>query len=390
MMIKNILKLIIPIPLRKAIFGAPKYFFYLFQINKNKIVFINFNGKGYGDNPKYICSEILRQKLAVDCVWMLEDMNAILPPKVRKISIHGLRCFYELATAHVIIINTNNVLPGKMKKKKGQIIIQTWHGSHAFKYIERQIDDMLSKSYIHDSKLSTKMTDVFISDGPNNTKLYRDAFQCTCDIIETGMPREDVLFEDDTSHLDTIRESLGIPKNKSILLYAPTFRNDGSTKAYDLDFSSILDALKQRFNSDWIMLLRLHPNVKNYNVHSDAKIIDVSSYGDVQELIAISNAVITDYSSIYHDFFISNKPVFLYTKDLDNYIKENRKLTPLFFQIPWNKNRNEEDLINDILNFDKNKYHEMITHYKNFTGAIADGKASSRVVEYIMQYFKKE
>lgn len=387
MTLKDILKIIVPVSLRRFIFEAPKYFCYFFRVNETKIVFLNFDGKGFGDNPKYICSEILRQKLNLDCVWLLTDMDSFLPDGVRKISIYSLKCFYELATAHIIVINTNNVLPGRLKKKDGQIVIQTWHGSHGFKYIERQADDMLSESYIHDSKLNTKMTDVFISDGPDNTKMYRDSFQCTCDVIETGMPREDILFENDSSHLAKIRELLRIPKNKSILLYAPTFRDDGSTEAYDLDFPRVLDALKQRFGGDWIALLRLHPNVRNYNVCSSNKdILDVSSYGDVQELIAISDVVITDYSSIYHDFFISNKPVFLYTPDLSNYVQRNRNLKPEFFKMPWKYNRNIDELLNEIYAFNETKYKKMTSNYINQIGAIIDGKASYRVVEYIKQY----
>lgn len=387
MLIRNMSKLIIPVSLRRFILGVPKYLCYFFSVNKKKIVFINFAGKGFGDNPKYICSEILRQKLDLDCVWLLANMDSFLPDGVRKISIHSLRCFYELATAHIIVINTNNVLPGRLKKKDGQIIIQTWHGSHGFKYIERQADDILSESYVHDSKLNTKMTDVFISDGPDNTKMYRDSFQCTCDVIETGMPREDILFEHDSSHLDKIRESLGIPRNKTILLYAPTFRDNGSTNAYDLDFPRVLNALKQRFGGDWIALLRLHPNVKNYNVcSSNADILDVSSYGDVQELIAISDVVITDYSSIYHDFFISNRPVFLYTPDLSSYVQSNRKLKPGFFKMPWKYNRDIDELLNEICAFNETKYKKMTSNYINQIGAIIDGKASYRVVEYIKQY----
>lgn len=387
MNMKHMLRTLLPTSVKKLIKAFPKYIFYWIPIQKNKIVFINFAGAPFGDNPKYICLEMVRQKLQVDQVWLLHNLRSFLPDGVRGVSLNSLRSFYELATAHVIIVNINNILPGRLKKKAGQIIIQTWHGSHGFKYIERQAEDTLTPDYISASKLSTDMTDIFISDGPENTQMYRAAFQCTCKIIETGMPREDILFTANQQQLDTIKDSLGIAKDKSILLYAPTFRDNKRTDVYNLDFDSILSALTQRFGHEWIILLRLHPNVKSCEINCDSnKIINVSSYGDPQELIAISDALITDYSSIYHDFFITEKPVFVYTPDLTDYITQNRHLKPSFFTMPWACNKDMHTLIENILHFDNEKYKKMVSDYRDSIGAIADGKASYRVVEYIKRF----
>lgn len=385
--IKYILKMLLPAAVKRLIKEFPKYIFYFTPVHKNKIVFINFDGASFGDNPKYICLEMLRQKLQLDQVWLLRDIHSYLPKGVRVVSLNNLQSFYELATAHIIIVNVNNILPSRLKKKDGQIIIQTWHGSHGFKYIERQADDTLTSGYIYASKLSTNMTDIFISDGPENTQMYRDAFQCVCKIIETGMPREDILFSANQQKLNAIKNSLGIAKDKSILLYAPTFRDNQRTDVYNLDFDSILSALAQRFGHEWIILLRLHPNVKSYKIYCDRnRIINVSSYGDPQELIAISDALITDYSSIYHDFFITEKPVFVYTPDLTDYIKQNRHLKPSFFTMPWACNKDMHALIEDILHFDNEKYKKMVRDYRDQIGAIADGKASYRVVECIKHF----
>lgn len=354
-------------------------------VKRKKILFINFGGSGFGDNPKYICLETLQQNLDLDRVWAVNNVYLELPKEVRPVKYRTVQYYYELLTAHIIVINTTNPFPKFFKKKSTQIIIQTWHGSHGFKYIERQADEMLPASYVEKSKNTTKMTDVFISDGPDNTQMYRESFHCTCDILETGMPREDILFSRDTSYFFQIKKKIGVELNKSILLYAPTFRVSNDKEIYNINFSSIIKSLKKRFNNDWIVLVRFHPNERDIPVYSD-DIINVSRYGDIQELIAVSDALITDYSSIYHDFFLMNKPVFLYTKDLDRYIQTNRHLKPMFFDMPWNRNETEQDLNQEILHFDGVKYKNMVNEYKKRLGLIADGKASYRVVDYIKKH----
>ena len=192
------------------------------------------------------------------------------------------------------------------------------------------------------------------------------------------------------NRLKRLREKLGINKSKKVLLYAPTFRDDGSMEAYDLNFKEVLSAMHHKFDGEWIALLRFHPNVSHINkIPTDGKvIINVSKYGDVQELIAISDVLITDYSSIYHDFFITNKPVFLYTKDIEHYIAKDRQLRPEYFKIGLNRNKTMATLLKDIMNFNLEAYQNLVMEYRKETGAIADGKATQRVVEYIKQYLQ--
>ena len=104
-------------------------------VNRHKIVLNNFQGRGYGDSPKYIAEEIIRQKLPDDLVWLVADLNMELPSGIRKVKLQSVRASYELSTAKVIISNVKVALP--YHKKRSQFYIQTWHGSMAFKAIEK-------------------------------------------------------------------------------------------------------------------------------------------------------------------------------------------------------------------------------------------------------------
>ncbi|MEE0899043.1 MAG: CDP-glycerol glycerophosphotransferase family protein, partial [Acutalibacteraceae bacterium] len=126
---------------------AIKFLFFLLPIKKSKILFINFNGRGYGCNPKYIAEEILNQKLPLDLVWCVSDTNEPLPSGIRKVKFRpDIKYFYEIATAKVIVTNVKNDLG--LFKKRGQYIIQTWHGSMGGKRAEGDALDTLSPQYI--------------------------------------------------------------------------------------------------------------------------------------------------------------------------------------------------------------------------------------------------
>ena len=141
---------------------------------QNKIVFVNFLGRGYGDSPKYIAEEILRQSLPYDLVWLVYNMNDIFPNGIRKVKFYSLKSRYELSTARVIISNTKGRLP--YFKRKSQYYIQTWHGGFGVKYIEKDIEQFLPKEYVRDSKYDSSITDLILSGSDFQTQVIKKSF----------------------------------------------------------------------------------------------------------------------------------------------------------------------------------------------------------------------
>lgn len=363
---------------------AVKSLFFLFPIKRNKVLFINFNGKGYGCNPKYIAEEILNQKLPLDLVWSLADINEPLPSEIRKVKHRSnIRYFYEIATSKVIVTNVKNDLG--LFKKKGQYIIQTWHGSMGGKRAEGDALDTLSPQYIKESRHNSKQTDLFISNSRALSDYFRKAFWCNCEILECGSPRNDIFFRDNASVNAKVREFFGINPNSKIALYAPTFRDDGSGEAYSLSGEKVLSAFNEQ-GGDWVLLIRMHPNASEFSkiFSYGERILDATSYPDMQELLCVSDALITDYSSSVFEMAVMKKAIYIYAADFEKY-NSTRGLLPAFLNMPYPFNKTEEQLVKTIADdAPQSVKTNAETFIKDF-GCTDNGTASKQVVERIKQ-----
>lgn len=354
--------------------------------SRQKIVFNNFHGKGYGDSPKYIAEEIIRQGLPYDLVWLVNDMNMSFPPGIRKVSLQSARSSYELSTARVIVSNVKVALP--YCKKKSQYYIQTWHGSMAFKAIEKDAIDKLQPQYVKESMEDSKHIDLFLSSNSVQTQEIQNAFWYDGEIFECGSPRNDMLYRP-LDYQQRIKERLGV-SGKKIVLYAPTFRDDFRTDVYNINLEKMRRHLDARFDGDWHVLVRLHPNVMGSNLFANTpNISDVTLYPDMQELLLIADVLVTDYSTIIYDEVIMDKLVLLYAPDLDDY-KTNRGLKQIYFDLPTRICQTSDDLCNYIDEIDVGQYHAELRRFLDSIKVFDDGHASERVVERIASIITKD
>lgn len=354
-------------------------------VKRNKIVLNNFHGFGYGDSPKYIAEEIIRQNLPYDLVWLVGDMNMAFPPQIRKVKLQSVRASYELSTAKIIISNVKVALP--YHKKRSQFYIQTWHGSMAFKAIEADAQDKLKPYYLKETKTDSKLINLFLSSNSIQTQEIQTCFWYDGEIFECGSPRNDMLYKPQY-YQEKIKAQLGIT-GKKLVLYAPTFRDDHRNDVYNLDMDRLKTYLDEHFGNDWHILVRLHPNVMNKNLFGNKSYItDVTLYPDMQELLLISDVLITDYSTIIYDMAIMRKVILLYAPDLADY-KTNRGLKPVYFKLPTRINQSNEELLEYIGSFDVSKYRHELDEFLGTIKIFDDGKASERVVDKINSVIKK-
>ena len=355
------------------------------ELSNNKIVFVSFRGRGYGCNPKYIAEEILRQNLPYDLVWLVNDMNEPMPAKIRKVKYGGVNSMYELATAKVIVSNTRAILPFP-NKKLGQFFIMTWHGWQGLKLVEKDAGDKIAPFYVAVSKANSTVTDLMMTGTQDMYEECRRAFWYDGEILQCGLPRNDIFFRRDENLIAQIRQRLKIPPENKIVMYAPTFRNEPEVmkKAYCLDTKKLLNALKKRFGGEWTLLMRFHPNAASIfsSVSFGDDIINVTYYPDMQELILISDVLISDYSSVICDFMFTGKKVFIFAGDFDSYTKE-RGFKPLYFELPYKVNRSEEELFNDIETFDAVAVEPKVKRFIDTVKPFDDGHASEKVVARI-------
>ena len=351
---------------------------------RNKIVFINFLGRGSGDSPKYIAEEILRQSLPYDLVWLVYDMNDNFPNGIRKVKFYSLKSRYELSTARVIISNTKARLP--YSKKKSQYYIQTWHGGFGVKYIEKDIEQFLPDDYVQDSKYDSSITDLILSGSDFQTQVIKDSFWYDGEIFKKGIPRNDIFFNYSPGAISKLKKLYGFEEETKIVIYAPTFRRNGNVDVYQLDAQKLLQTLRKKTGDVWKLIIRLHPSIagKSSMFHYDNDVIDGSSYADSQELLVLSDLLITDFSSMMMDFAIMRKPVFLFILDLEDYIKDAGGVRPIFFNLPFPMGRSNEELNKIIGDFDLNAYQDRLDSFMHkYFRSYDDGHASEYVVERI-------
>lgn len=361
------------------------YIMRIFPIKKDKIVVSSYLGQGYGDNGKYIVEQLLKQEKHYDIVWLLRDSNNGFPEGVRSVRYLSIRSVYEQATAKVWIDNRRK--PDYVRKRKGQFYLATWHGGLALKRIEKDAQEALPAHYIEAAKRDSRMVDLFLSNSSWLTEKYRQSFWYDGQIAEIGLPREDVFYKVSADSVSRIKTQLGVPEGKQILLYAPTFRktmDEASLGVYQIDWKRLLESCRNRFGGEWIGMVRLHPNLAAIQdrLALPSAVRNVSTYPDMQELLLAADVLITDYSSSMFEYSYTDRPVFLYTPDLDAYMAD-RNFYFNLRDLPFPLAENEEALTHYIQQFDLDAYHKALRYFLCQLGIVPGGDASRRAADII-------
>ena len=257
--------------------------------------------------------------------------------------------------------------------------IKTWHSPLRIKKIEKDAINHLSDYYKKCMENDSKMIDVILSGSTFSSNIYKNAFIYNGDILEIGTPRCDIFF--DKKHMQKLK--LDIKKrygldNRKIILYAPTFRKHKTNYNYLMDFKYVYSKIKANYN----LLVRSHPSQK-IDFDNVNEYIDVSDYPDMQDLLCSVDILITDYSSCSFDMLIANKPCILLTKDLSEYVKNERGLYFDFKDLPFIKCNSDEDLVNIINNFKTDEYYKNSNKFKLGIGMKEIGTASKKTKELI-------
>lgn len=224
------------------------------------------------------------------------------------------------------------------------------------------------------------MIDLCISNRKFITIFFSSSFWYKGDILQCGFPKTDYVINSSTEDIKNVKKVLNIDETFKIVLYAPTFRNNKNVDVYILEFDKLLENLGAKFGEQWIVLLMLHPSIseKAYDFFYSEKVVNLSEYSDMQDLLIISDVLITDYSSTMFEFYLMNKIVFLYTTDVENYESE-RGLYFCFESIPFLKAKTFEDLLKVIEDFDRNKYDQKVDVFMQSIGFTETGVACQKL-----------
>lgn len=293
--------------------------------------------------------------------------------------------FKMLASSKFVFLNDNFFPLAFMNFNPETIVVQLWHAPGAFKKFGGS-SDLESREML---KKCSDNTDYLVVSSKNIVDYYSDAFQISKSKIKPlGLPRADYYFENhDTDEFKSaFFERYGLDGDKKIILYAPTFRDE---EKYNDVFAYLdLERFNEELSDEYVLALRLHPKIRNFyskDITSKGHYIDCSDYPSEQELLLISDILITDYSSIMIEFAMLDKPVIFFTYDYDSYLTQERGFYFDFKStVPGPIVYDSQSLIDAIKNddFDRSRISEFVkTQFDEI-----DGHSSMRVVDFLLDY----
>lgn len=359
--------------------------FWIFPIHKNRVSLINEQSFLYGDNVKYL-NEYIRKSLKgiYEVVFPIKE-GAERAPDAVYVKPKSIKYFKYLLTSKAIISNCGGL--SYLPKRKNQIYINTWHGGGAYKKVG--IDVWNTKYKRIEERMNSSNTDYLCCSCEAFAKyeappMFFRLEQC----VMTGMPRNDILFNDSEKIKKKVYKELGLKEDEKLVIYAPTYRSNIDSFAnakvardIDIDYAGVLCALELSEVSKWKFGIRMHPRVGEVAV-THPSIIDCTMYPDMQELMCACDVMITDYSSLMWDFSLTQKPCYLYAPDIDDYEKERGFYIPVS-EWPFPIARTNEELIYNIRSFNYENYREKVKAHHIALGSCEDGSACQKVLALI-------
>lgn len=382
-------KILLPIylMLHRALMKICWNLFVLFPLDKKKVVFSNFNGGGYGDNPKFIAQEFLKQNLGWKLYWVSAS-HYDLPKGILPVRPNTIAFAFHMATAGTWVDDTRKLY--YFKKRPGQFYIQTWHGGLGLKKVEKDCEDALTPEYVAYAKIDSQNMDLLLACCKWEYDSYQEAFWYDGPILQKGIPKNDIYFEDPSPYREKVLKHFSLSSDTKLALYAPTYRDSRKTDMYNLDYEQLLISLKKRFGGNWAVLVRMHPNVsyKDYPLTYTDRILNASPYENMQELLVASDIIISDYSGCAFDFPMIGKPGFLYAEDYE----EMKRTKDYYFdlkELPFTLALSSGELMKQIETFNENEYEQKCEDFRNMLDFYDDGHASRTVVDLILKFHQR-
>ncbi len=349
---------------------------------QNKIVFCQHEGKGMMDDPKYIALELLRRGTNVKMVWLLQDMNTPLLNGIKPVKYGSVEALCELYTAKIWVYNYKGMfLPPT--KREGQYYIQCWHGSFTPKMLEQDTEDTLPREYVEKSKADSALIDLMYSNNDFKVNLFKTRFWYNGEVIKSDSPQLSVVVNPPVGLHEKVHEYFSIDLNTKILLYAPTLRSD--INLYFFDYEKVLRSVERKFGGNFVMLLRIHPSVAGQSkmLNYSQRVIMATAYPDMDELLAVSDVLLSDYSGVAYDFATRRMPVFLFSKNHAEYIINERKQYFTQEELPFDMATTEDELVKHIINFDNETYIKRLNAFYDKIGWIETGHGAEHIADII-------
>ena len=371
---------------------------HIIPANEKIILFESGNGRNYSGNPRYIYEEILNQGLNDEfkCVWSLIDTDIKIPGNPVKVRRSYFKFLYYTLRSGAWIFDARHLY--YLRKNKKAKYVQTWHGTPLKKLaLDMEYMDMNGSQdierYHQEFRDNSLLWQYLISQNPFSSEIFRSAFDFKGEMLEIGYPRNDILINrNNAEDIDEIKGRFNIPKDKKIILYAPTWRDNQYHDNNEYKFATEMefDKMHKELGDEYTLIVKFHYLVKENIDWSryDNFVIECDAEWDIQELYLISDMMITDYSSVMFDYSILKRPMIFFAYDLDNYKNNLRGFYfDMFEEVPGPICQTNEEMIEFIKNYTEEDYQTQFGEkYKKWSekfNPFDDGNASKKVIELI-------
>ncbi len=371
--------------MKKVIGLVINFIFRLFPVNEKKLLFESAHNKADG-NPLALYLYIKKNNINnFKCIWLVSketDISDLDKKDVRYYrTIKGL--FHQATAKYWLKSQSTSSI---IKKRKNQIYLQLEHSNGVFKkcgYDVTGIHPGYPASF-------TREWDYFVASDKRLLAEIRSSTGYEGKGVVTGVARTDIIVNRSEELKEELLKKINIQKNnRKIVMYAPTFREKDLT-----DWTNELPVKEFGKMKDCLFLIRLHPQAKGINpkIKLPDNVIDLSRYNDTQDILLVSDLLISDYSTIVWDFTLMHRPTIFYMYDLEEYIKERNGFDiDIDKELPGPMCKTPEELIQLIKDESwYSKYNERIEHANKEFNYLNDGHVCERLTKMIIDgYFKK-
>ena len=383
-----------------AIYESYRLLFRHLPVNPKVIIYESFIGRSYADNPKYIYLYIQKHyPNRFIHVWIADDENydkikreLKSAPNTIVVRKFGFEYMYYLATSKYQIFNMRQ--PKWFVKRPGTTFIETWHGT-PLKRLVFDLDNIANAPlYKKGFYYQTKQWDHLLTDNPFSYDVFSHAFMYPkSKMLKTGYPRNDILSSPDRDRIaKNVKLKLGIPLDKKVILYAPTWRDDqylGAGK-YNFQLKLNLAKMKRVLGDHYVFILRTHYFVTNQlNLSAYGNFVfNESGYDDISELYLISDLLITDYSSVFFDYANLRRPILYFAYDYAQYSGVLRGFyLDMKRDLPGPILTTSDQVLSAILNIRsvEQKYRSRYRAFNRRFNSWDDGHAAKRAVNTILK-----
>lgn len=360
---------------------------------EKSILFSSFGGRKFDDSPKAIYEEICNNSKFKDwkLIWAFIEPDSFYIPRGEKVKVDTKDFFKALLKCHVWISNSG-MSRGIGFKRKRTIRVETWHGTPLKKIGGEENQNSLGGRKVKKTKKPDAET-IRCAQSEFDQTIFERIFNADKSaILLCDLPRNDNLLSYDLNDIQTIRTKLGIPEGKKVLLYMPTYREfllDENNMTY---MAPPMDIYKWQhlLEKEYVLLIRAHYAVNNaLNVKESSFVKDVSGYPFINDLYALADVLISDYSSAYFDYSILDRPMLCFAYDKEEYEEKRGLYLDLGETLPCSICRTEDEVLEELQSMD---YKEMCNKTAQFHHRFAPhaGNASKAVVGKIIERLNAE